>query len=91
MNELLSLMLTSLSEKVFNILQYISPSHCVAFIVLSPDFSQCLKQYVELLIKEGLETAISCPDAACPKRGHLQENEVRSLYIFILHYSHAFF
>lgn len=39
-------------------------------------FSQCLKQYVELLIKEGLETAISCPDSACPKRGHLQENEV---------------
>ena len=38
--------------------------------------SQCLKQYVELLIKEGLETAISCPDSACPKRGHLQENEV---------------
>ncbi|CAB1334956.1 unnamed protein product, partial [Coregonus sp. 'balchen'] len=23
----------------------------------------CLKQYVELLIKEGLETAISCPDS----------------------------
>lgn len=39
-------------------------------------FPQCLKQYVELLIKEGLETAISCPDSACPKRGHLQENEV---------------
>lgn len=37
---------------------------------------QCLKQYVELLIKEGLEIAISCPDSACPKRGHLQENEV---------------
>eukprot|EP00069_Balaena_mysticetus_P007805 bmy_05582T0 len=41
-------------------------------------FFQCLKQYVELLIKEGLETAISCPDAACPKQGHLQENEARS-------------
>ena len=40
-------------------------------------FFQCLKQYVELLIKEGLETAISCPDAACPKQGHLQENEAR--------------
>ena len=37
---------------------------------------QCLKQYVELLIKEGLETAISCPDSACPERGHLLENEV---------------
>uniref|UniRef100_A0A4W5PSC6 RBR-type E3 ubiquitin transferase n=1 Tax=Hucho hucho TaxID=62062 RepID=A0A4W5PSC6_9TELE len=36
----------------------------------------CLKQYVELLIKEGLETAISCPDSGCPKRGHLLENEV---------------
>ncbi|KAG2468145.1 R144A ligase, partial [Polypterus senegalus] len=39
----------------------------------------CLKQYVELLIKEGLEVAISCPDAACPKRGHLLENEVTVL------------
>lgn len=41
-------------------------------------FFQCLKQYVELLIKEGLETAISCPDAACPKQGHLQEDEARA-------------
>ncbi|EMP42020.1 hypothetical protein UY3_00736 [Chelonia mydas] len=39
----------------------------------------CLKQYVELLIKEGLETAISCPDASCPKRGHLQENEIECM------------
>ncbi|KAM8916926.1 putative E3 ubiquitin-protein ligase RNF144A-A isoform 3-T4 [Spinachia spinachia] len=39
----------------------------------------CLKQYVELLIKEGLETAISCPDSACPKRGHLQESEIESM------------
>lgn len=38
--------------------------------------SLCLKQYVDLLIKEGLEAAISCPDSACPKRGHLQENEI---------------
>uniref|UniRef100_A0AAY4AQL1 RBR-type E3 ubiquitin transferase n=1 Tax=Denticeps clupeoides TaxID=299321 RepID=A0AAY4AQL1_9TELE len=33
----------------------------------------CLKQYVELLIKEGLETAISCPDSACPKHEKLQQ------------------
>ncbi|KAG5857295.1 hypothetical protein ANANG_G00017940 [Anguilla anguilla] len=39
----------------------------------------CLKQYVELLIKEGLETAISCPDSACPKRGHLQETEIECM------------
>ncbi|XP_025783235.1 E3 ubiquitin-protein ligase RNF144A [Puma concolor] len=39
----------------------------------------CLKQYVELLIKEGLETAISCPDAACPKQGHLQEDEIECM------------
>ncbi|KAM4867828.1 E3 ubiquitin-protein ligase RNF144A isoform 1-T1 [Thomomys bottae] len=39
----------------------------------------CLKQYVELLIKEGLETAISCPDAACPKQGHLQESEIECM------------
>lgn len=44
---------------------------------LSLFFSQCLKQYVELLIKEGLETAISCPDATCPKQGHLQDKEAR--------------
>lgn len=37
---------------------------------------QCLKQYVELLIKEGLQTDISCPDSACPQQGRLQENEV---------------
>lgn len=41
-------------------------------------FFQCLKQYVELLIKEGLETAISCPDAACPKQGQLQDSEARA-------------
>ncbi|XP_026119710.1 probable E3 ubiquitin-protein ligase RNF144A-B isoform X4 [Carassius auratus] len=40
---------------------------------------QCLKQYVELLIKEGLETVISCPDSACPKLGHLLENEIESM------------
>lgn len=45
---------------------------------------KCLKQYVELLIKEGFETAISCPDSACPKRGHLQENEVMSGYATVL-------
>uniref|UniRef100_A0A8C5QC10 RBR-type E3 ubiquitin transferase n=1 Tax=Leptobrachium leishanense TaxID=445787 RepID=A0A8C5QC10_9ANUR len=39
----------------------------------------CLKQYVEILIREGLETAISCPDAGCPKRGHLQENEIECM------------
>ncbi|KAK6488473.1 putative E3 ubiquitin-protein ligase RNF144A-A isoform X1 [Huso huso] len=39
----------------------------------------CLKQYVELLIKEGLEAAISCPDAACPQHGHLQENEIECM------------
>jgi len=48
----------------------------VGWLTQSLALLQCLKQYVELLIKEGLETAISCPDAACPKRGHLQENEV---------------
>lgn len=61
--------------KAVKILSYLSLAEqltqCLALL-------QCLKQYVELLIKEGLETAISCPDAACPKRGHLQENEVHS-------------
>ncbi|XP_051955110.1 probable E3 ubiquitin-protein ligase RNF144A-B [Xyrauchen texanus] len=41
--------------------------------------SLCLKQYVELLIKDGLETAISCPDSTCPKRGHLLENEIECM------------
>ncbi|XP_041717115.1 probable E3 ubiquitin-protein ligase RNF144A-A [Coregonus clupeaformis] len=41
--------------------------------------SLCLKQYVEFLIKEGLETAISCPDSACPKHGHLLENEMEGM------------
>ncbi|KAM9420648.1 putative E3 ubiquitin-protein ligase RNF144A-A isoform 1-T1 [Salvelinus alpinus] len=41
--------------------------------------SLCLKQYVELLIKEGLETTISCPDSACPKQGHLLENEIECM------------
>uniref|UniRef100_A0A673V7D5 E3 ubiquitin-protein ligase RNF144A n=1 Tax=Suricata suricatta TaxID=37032 RepID=A0A673V7D5_SURSU len=43
------------------------------------DLSECLKQYVELLIKEGLETAISCPDAACPKQGRLREDEIECM------------
>ncbi|XP_064864748.1 probable E3 ubiquitin-protein ligase RNF144A-A isoform X1 [Oncorhynchus nerka] len=41
--------------------------------------SLCLQQYVELLIKEGLETTISCPDSACPKQGHLLENEIECM------------
>ncbi|KAK3516788.1 hypothetical protein QTP70_023666 [Hemibagrus guttatus] len=40
---------------------------------------QCLKPYIELLIKEGLQTGISCPDSACPKQGQLLENEIKSL------------
>ncbi|KAM4633246.1 putative E3 ubiquitin-protein ligase RNF144A-B [Polymixia lowei] len=39
----------------------------------------CLKQYVELLIKEGLEVDFSCPDSACPKQGRLQEKEVEGM------------
>uniref|UniRef100_A0A8C9UXV3 RBR-type E3 ubiquitin transferase n=1 Tax=Scleropages formosus TaxID=113540 RepID=A0A8C9UXV3_SCLFO len=50
----------------------------------------CLKQYVELLIKEGLETAISCPDSACPKRGHLLETEVSPTFPTLLQQSFRF-
>ncbi|KAM3842603.1 putative E3 ubiquitin-protein ligase RNF144A-A [Diretmus argenteus] len=39
----------------------------------------CLQQYLELLIRDGLETAISCPDATCPKQGRLQDGEVESM------------
>ncbi|KAK2864142.1 hypothetical protein Q7C36_003296 [Tachysurus vachellii] len=35
----------------------------------------CLKWYIELLIKEGLQTGISCPNSACPKQRQLLENE----------------
>ncbi|XP_069462119.1 E3 ubiquitin-protein ligase RNF144A [Ambystoma mexicanum] len=41
--------------------------------------TMCLKQYVEILIKEGLETTISCPDSRCPKHGHLQEHEIECM------------
>ncbi|KAG9282931.1 probable E3 ubiquitin-protein ligase RNF144A-B [Astyanax mexicanus] len=41
--------------------------------------SLCLKQYVELLIREGLETGISCPDSACPNQGQLQEIEIEAM------------
>ncbi|XP_041951685.1 probable E3 ubiquitin-protein ligase RNF144A-B [Alosa sapidissima] len=46
--------------------------HCVFCTV-------CLKQYVELLIKEGLQTDIGCPDSACPQQGLLTESEVELL------------
>lgn len=41
--------------------------------------TSCLKRYVELLIKDGLQTDISCPDSSCPKQGHLQESELTLL------------
>ncbi|KAJ6654081.1 hypothetical protein lerEdw1_007507 [Lerista edwardsae] len=66
------------SVMIYTLLNLIEVTKRVPEYYLQPIliFLQCLKQYVELLIQEGLETAISCPDAACPKRGHLQENEV---------------
>ncbi|XP_078146052.1 putative E3 ubiquitin-protein ligase RNF144A-B [Centroberyx gerrardi] len=41
--------------------------------------TQCLKQYVELLIRDGLEPNVSCPDSACPKQGRLQEDEIECM------------
>uniref|UniRef100_A0A8C8DRR7 E3 ubiquitin-protein ligase RNF144B n=1 Tax=Oryzias sinensis TaxID=183150 RepID=A0A8C8DRR7_9TELE len=39
----------------------------------------CLQQYVELAIKEGGGTPITCPDMACQKSGVLLDSEVASL------------
>ncbi|XP_056437324.1 probable E3 ubiquitin-protein ligase RNF144A-B isoform X1 [Gadus chalcogrammus] len=36
----------------------------------------CLRRYVSLLLSEGLEAEVSCPDAACPERGRLLDTEI---------------
>ncbi|XP_072267729.1 E3 ubiquitin-protein ligase RNF144B [Pyxicephalus adspersus] len=39
----------------------------------------CLRQYVQLAIREGFGSPITCPDMVCPKRGLLQEAEIACL------------
>ncbi|KAJ3606966.1 hypothetical protein NHX12_026482 [Muraenolepis orangiensis] len=39
----------------------------------------CLKRYVELLLSEGLEPELSCPDAACPEQGLLLDTEIEAV------------
>lgn len=39
----------------------------------------CLKQYVQLAIKEGCGSVITCPDMMCLKHGILQESEIACL------------
>ncbi|KAM4688687.1 E3 ubiquitin-protein ligase RNF144B isoform 1-T3 [Discoglossus pictus] len=39
----------------------------------------CLKQYVQLAVREGFGSPITCPDMLCAKRGVLQEGEIASL------------
>ncbi|CAL8395226.1 unnamed protein product [Arctogadus glacialis] len=38
----------------------------------------CLRSYVSLLLSEGLEAEVSCPDAACPERGRLLDTEIEA-------------
>uniref|UniRef100_A0A4W4F8F7 E3 ubiquitin-protein ligase RNF144B n=1 Tax=Electrophorus electricus TaxID=8005 RepID=A0A4W4F8F7_ELEEL len=40
---------------------------------------ECLKRYIELLITDGLQTVITCPDSACLKHGELQDSEIESI------------
>ena len=74
----------SLWSLVPHVLPHWLDGHLTGLMLWLVCFLQCLKQYVELLIKEGLETAISCPDSACPKRGHLQETEVLLLFMLFM-------
>ncbi|XP_053323024.1 E3 ubiquitin-protein ligase RNF144B [Spea bombifrons] len=39
----------------------------------------CLKQYVQLAVREGFGSPITCPDMACSNRGILQEAEIACL------------
>ncbi|XP_063307759.1 E3 ubiquitin-protein ligase RNF144B [Pelobates fuscus] len=39
----------------------------------------CLKQYVQLAVREGFGSAITCPDMVCPNHGVLQEAEIACL------------
>uniref|UniRef100_A0A8C5N1H9 E3 ubiquitin-protein ligase RNF144B n=1 Tax=Leptobrachium leishanense TaxID=445787 RepID=A0A8C5N1H9_9ANUR len=46
----------------------------------------CLKQYVQLAVREGFGSPISCPDMVCSNRGILQEAEIACLVpIDLLH------
>ncbi|XP_062925955.1 E3 ubiquitin-protein ligase RNF144B-like [Mobula hypostoma] len=39
----------------------------------------CLTQYVELMIREGCGTTVTCPELECPKNGVLQDAEIACL------------
>uniref|UniRef100_A0A803SRX1 E3 ubiquitin-protein ligase RNF144B n=2 Tax=Anolis carolinensis TaxID=28377 RepID=A0A803SRX1_ANOCA len=41
--------------------------------------TSCLKQYMQLAIREGCGSPITCPDMVCLSRGTLQETEISSL------------
>lgn len=59
---------------------YINPSYELMAFCSTPPLSrlsvQCLKQYLALLIQEGVVTNITCPDASCKESGKIQANEV---------------
>ncbi|KAL2082394.1 hypothetical protein ACEWY4_022212 [Coilia grayii] len=57
-----------------------TPDHMTSLAQCSCSFcTACLKQYAELLIRDGLQTDITCPDSACPHQGLLQDSEVELL------------
>ncbi|XP_007901349.1 E3 ubiquitin-protein ligase RNF144B [Callorhinchus milii] len=41
--------------------------------------TMCMKQYVELMIREGCGSPVTCPDMACSKLGVLQDAEITCL------------
>ncbi|XP_060705935.1 E3 ubiquitin-protein ligase RNF144B-like [Hemiscyllium ocellatum] len=41
--------------------------------------TMCLMRYVELMIKEGCGSPITCPELGCPKNGVLQDTEIACL------------
>ncbi len=40
---------------------------------------QCLRQYVQLAVRDGAGSAITCPDPACKNTGTLLDSEVLSV------------
>ncbi|RXM30579.1 E3 ubiquitin-protein ligase RNF144B [Acipenser ruthenus] len=44
--------------------------------------TQCLKQYMQLAVREGCGAPISCPDMACLKNGTFIDSEANSISLF---------
>lgn len=39
---------------------------------------QCVRQYLQVMITEGMVISITCPDARCKKQGKLEAAEVKN-------------